>query len=122
MACFWKGLIKALNLSTNPTQFVNLLQKNAIKTPNITWNGNKLSNKELEENLEWVKSFNSDRTYDGYFCSTCDPFLLLVCELYGVNIDHQYDGHLIKYRNLKNNLQILKFGSTRSHFYFISKN
>ena len=38
----------------------------------------------------------------GYDCSICDPFLILICELFIININHIYLGNKIDYTNKKN--------------------
>ena len=133
MACFWKGILAALssqmihttlNLDSKPSpaNFVKILHEKAIKTTNISWNGKRLSSKELEENLEWIHNFKPNMVHNGYDCSMCDPYLLLICELFAVNIDHMFNGILIKYRYLPStNVPLLKFGSSRTHFYVIKK-
>jgi hypothetical protein len=50
----------------------------------------------MKENMEAVKQFNSNSIYHGYLCSSHDPFLSLICVLFGVNIHHNFCGTWIK--------------------------
>ena len=81
----------------------------------ITWNGETLTKKQLQENYDHIIDFNPNTIGNGYDCSVCDPFLLLVCYLFNVNIDHNYNGYLMKYR-ANNNARILRFSSNTGHF------
>ena len=131
MTCFWKSLLVALpynkikdTLNINekpiPMKFVKLLKDNATKTPNILWNGKKLTQLELDENLTAIKEFQENSIHRGYHCSCCDPFLLLICQLFKVNIIHNYNKTQIKYTYIGNSnesIPTLKFSSDRGHFW-----
>lgn len=135
MTCFWKGLLNELDLAKmknifnvsqkpRPIEFIKLLQETAIRTPNVQWNGNKLSNKELDENLERIHSINANQANIGYDCSCSEPYLFLCCQLFKVSIDHNYNGHLIKYRykdEIGEANEILIFGSDLRHFWASGK-
>jgi hypothetical protein len=129
MTCFWDGILKRISFNKinnvldakkrcNVQQFINLLKKNARKTTNVKWQGNKLSEKELVENLEHIKTFDVSTIRHGYDCSGCDPFLLLICELFKVNIIHTYCKHKIKYEYISNEkINTIRFQSNRGHFW-----
>lgn len=136
MSCFWRGLTGALpnqQIKTllgvqkvnNIRQIVCALKKRAVKTVNVRWNGQPLTEKELEENLEHIRDYSVNTVANGYLCSVCDPFLLLVCELFKVNIHHKYLKTLIKYtiHDAENESGIfpstLHIASNRGHFWFI---
>ena len=70
---------------------------------------------QLEENYQHIKDFNVKSISAGYLCSTCDPFLLLICELFKVNINHNYCGYKMKYR-INNAVKTLNFKSDRGNF------
>lgn len=132
MACFWIGILGALDNATintfihkpyndakpRPPEFINILKKYNVKTRDILWNESELTEKELEENFEHIRDYNLSKINQGYDCSTCDPFLLLVAQLFKVNITHNYNGHVIKY-TVKNNKGIrqLKVRSNQGHFW-----
>ena len=54
----------------------------------------------------------------GYLCSVCDPFLILICELFELEIEHLYMGNVMKYRNIGGggNRRVIKFTSDQGHF------
>ena len=133
MTCFWDGILNALEpndftmlskthgrftIHTKPTNknFVKLLKENNSKTNHIKWQGNTLSNKELNENFIHIKNFDENSISKGYYCSTCDPFLFLISKIFKVNITHKYLKYIIKYTNNNSNKTIC-FSSNRSHFW-----
>ena len=125
MTCFWDGILHNLTKEDFRKTFdvkkpsnvnlVKMLQENNRKTKNILWNGEKLTQQQLEENYQHIKDFNVKSISAGYLCSTCDPFLLLICELFKVNINHNYCGYKMKYR-INNSIKTLNFKSDRGHF------
>ena len=124
MTCFWDGILKRLSnedfkkFNINKPRnkdFVVFLKNHNTKTTNVKWNNEKLTEKQLEENFTHIKDFNVKSIGGGYLCSTCEPFLFLVSHLFNVNINHNYCGHVMKYRiNDKN--RILNFKSNKGHF------
>ena len=130
MTCFWDGLLHNLkdedfkrtfndqSMIKNKIKnidFVKLMKANNVKTKDITWNGEKLTEQQLNENFEHIRDYNENSIYGGYLCSTCDPFLLLVCHLFKVDINHNYCGYMMKYR-VKNPVKTLNFKSNTGHF------
>ena len=57
-------------------------KENAIITSDVLWNGQSLRQQEMEENLKHIKEYNIQTICRGYLCSSCDPFLLLICQIY----------------------------------------
>lgn len=53
---------------------------------------------------------------NGYLCSSCEPVMLLTCYLFNVNINHNYNNHLMKYQT-KEATRTLTFRSNRSHMH-----
>ena len=130
MTCFWDSILTALNnddfriidpniKKMNNKDFVIFLKNNNTKTINITWNGEKLTDKQLEENYQHIKDFNPSSIYNGYFCSTCEPFIFLVSYLFKVNINHNYRDNIMKYR-IENARKTFIFGNNTGHFYYIN--
>lgn len=125
MTCFWDGLLNNLKEDDfqrvfqvnkpNNKNFIKLLKNNNRKTKNIKWNGEIFSDKQLEENFIHIKDFNENSINNGYLCSICDPFLVLICELFTININHNYCGYLMTYTN-NNFIKTLNFKSNKSHF------
>lgn len=141
MTCFWDGILHHLkeddfervfnckknNTRTRTEEFVKLLQikiketkkdKYIIQSQDIRWNGEELSKQQIDEIYIHITEYNEKSVYGGYFCSTCDPFLIYICILFNVNINHNYCGYEMKYTN-KNAKRTLKFKSNRGHFWAI---
>ena len=129
MTCFWDGIINQLrpedyarigfNPPANAHELVILLKHFNRKTPCVRWNDTTLTAKQMEENLEHINSFNSNSIHNGYDCSICDPFLLLVTDLFEVEVRHRYLGvHMMKYQpciNVKTR-RVIRFTSDSGHF------
>lgn len=129
MTCVWNALISSIKcedfhnklgykegIKPNPHEFVKLLRDNSINTNNILWNNEELSKQQLDENFISVNQLDINSINDGYLCSVCDPFIFLVCELFEISIEHNYNGNLMIYKNIKNNRYTLKFKSDSGHF------
>ena len=108
MTCFWDGLlkklkpndfIKSLNVKHKPNcdEFVMLIKSNNIKTPNVKCNDKTLTDQEIDDNIIRIK--NIKNINKGYLCSSCDPVLILVSQLFSINIIHNFNGTEIKYIN-----------------------
>ena len=128
--CFWNGILcklndedyKFANFYFNKTKdnraisLIEQLKSKNLKTNKIQWQNTLLSKKELEENFEHVQNFNIKSINKGYDCSSCDPFLLLITEIFQLEIIHQYCGNNISYKADKPRKKIL-FYSNRGHFW-----
>ena len=125
MTCFWDGILQSLSnddfqfaFKTNKSNnkiLISLLKDNNKKTTRVMWNKKKLTEKQMDDNYEHVQNFNIESIYGGYLCSSCDPFLLLVSEVFNVNIDHDYCGNGIKYET-SSARKTLRFKSSGGHF------
>lgn len=132
MSCFWIGIISAFSIKEfqnafpshtnnhkpNPKQLIQLFKKYNKKTHNVTWNGDTLSEQELQENLTCIKEYNVNSFNQGHWCSTCDPFILLTCELFNVNIEHKYMKTSIIY-NSNGAKKTIRFKSNRGHIVLV---
>lgn len=126
MACFWRGLIECLTpherqhifkgATTSPERFVQWLVSRNTSTHGITVNGAALSAKEIEENIEAVRSYDG-RVHAGYLCSTSDPFLLLFAFVMRVTIEHQFMGHTIRYFH-PHASRTVRIASNSGHLWF----
>ena len=129
------SLINILNdiKKTNLSDMILLLIKYNRKCTNVKWNDEKINDKIIAESFDHVNEFlknngnkeiNIDNDIniqniinDGYLCSICDPFLILICELFELGIDHRYLGNVMKYRNMDGgNRRIVGFTSDHGHF------
>jgi len=148
MTCVWDSIINSLNeddkkkifpngKSINACGLVEFFQENNIETKNVVVNGEKITKKQIEENIERIKCINKNCLGNGYDCSTFDPILILLCELLKIDIEHKYLNNIIKYSYIinsqmeqekeqkekdivykNNNLQkrLFKFTSNSGHF------
>ena len=125
MTCYWDGLLRSLdqedlillnsNKNINNIDFILLLKKNNKLCQNVKWQNNFLSKKLLEENYEMIKDFNENNINQGYDCSSCDPFMILLCELFKININYDYNGNNIQYM-IDNSRKTINYSSNQSHF------
>jgi hypothetical protein len=51
-----------------------------------TWQAQPLKETERRENAQAIREFDAAGVTSGYLCGACDAFLLLVCQVAGVNI------------------------------------
>jgi hypothetical protein len=120
MSCVWQGLAEGLydscGVKITEEKLYEFIKKNNQKTPDVFVNDRKLSATNLDENFEHIKSLESDAVVKGYLCSTSDPLLLLVCQIYKVSIQHNYCGVNIKYINQKADKKMFVCSNT-GHFW-----
>ncbi len=135
MTCFWDGLLASLKFAHNKqmetiSNRIDLIKyfKNIVSDPsnelvsdfdNIIVNNEKLSKQQINETIDAIKTFNIDSIYLGYYCSTCDPFMILFVVLTQCTIQHKYMNNIIVYKSDKSN-GTLCFESNSSHFWFQS--
>tara|TARA_B100000925_G_scaffold291209_1_gene278484 strand:+ start:317 stop:706 length:390 start_codon:yes stop_codon:yes gene_type:complete len=127
MTCFWTGIISSLSIDDfayigiehKPSipDFIKILKNKNIKTNNLDWNKSKLTERQLEENLTHINDFPINTINSGYFCSTCEPFLLLISEIFSINIIHNFNGTIINYTNKKHSRKTVKYKSDTGHFW-----
>ena len=108
---------------TNINDLILLLIKYNRKIQNVIWNNEELSEKLREESYSHINDFieNNGKEMNsiiqsGYLCSICDPFLLLICELLDLQIQHQYLNNTMIYNNKIKERRVLKFISDNGHF------
>jgi len=110
MACFWKSIIDRLNkdqyfkkinnnIILNPEYIVISLKNNNRQTNNVLWQSNELTDKQKEENFKHIKLYKIKDIHNGYYCSTFDPFLFLICDLFDISITNFYNNNKIEYIN-----------------------
>jgi len=126
MTCVPDSLIRKLNtnefqvigLNRKPDaqDFIQALQEYNTKTENVTCQGVELKEQELKENMESIENIDLNRLNKGYLCSSCDPLLLLYCELFNVSIDLNFNGTNVNYHNTKESKRTIRFSNSSSHF------
>jgi len=127
MSCFWDGILRNLNqddfdiISSNKNinniNFILLLKNKNINCDNVLWQNELIRKTLLEENYKMINEFNEKNVNNGYDCSSCDPFLILICEIFKLTIKHDYNGHKIEYKYNINSRKVINFKSNRSHFF-----
>lgn len=134
MTCFWDGIIQALKKnklmsheilentafkkSSNARTLVELVKEKNRTCESVNWNNEKLSGKQMEENIEHIKNIDVGTIGQGYLCSSCEPVLVLICELFQVDIEHRYVRSPVSYRCDigQGPKKLLRFNSSNSHF------
>lgn len=126
MTCYWDSIRDSLTLddynrlgfNSKPTsqQFItNLKTKNTLVN-NVLWQGNEFRNQEIAEHFEAIKSYNVHDIHNGHLTSICDSFILLLCQLLEISIEHKYLNNVICYKNKKHSRKTLYFKSNNGHF------
>tara|TARA_X000000950_G_C13317722_1_gene419267 strand:- start:58 stop:447 length:390 start_codon:yes stop_codon:yes gene_type:complete len=127
MTCFWDGIYKSLNENdfkfigekkTNIRSFINILKIKNTQMIDVLWLKNKLKTQEIKEHMEAINNYNINKIHRGHLTSSCDSFLLLICQLFQVKIIHHYCNNTIIYNNSKKERKTLHFSSTSSHFVY----
>ena len=127
MTCFWDGIIKSLtnneikricnsNKKITANKFAKFLKSKNKKPKNVLWQDSELTEKELQEHFDAVKELDLQKIGNGYLCSICDSYLLLLCELLEITIIHKYLNNVIIYKHKNNNRRTIKYKSTNGHF------
>ncbi len=86
-------------------------------TPDVRCNGNPLTISQLQENFTAVNELDIETIGDGYLCSTQDPFLCLVSQIFRVDIQHDYNGVVISY-SVMNSRKTIRYRSDSNHFWY----
>ena len=125
MSCFWNAIIRETKQSQykqygyqkpkNANELIGFLKQNNTKCKGVTWNSEELTNQFLDECQQSIKEMH-DRAENGYLCSSCEPVMILICYLFKMDIDHKYNGNLMKYR-IRSPIGKLSFRSNKSHMH-----
>jgi len=127
MTCFWDGVMKSLNKNdfdlinekkSSNSELIAMLKRRKIPMINVLWENQKLSENEIKEHLLAIDEYDTNGIPGGHLTSSCDSFLLLICELFNVNIEHMYMINTIKYNNTKETRKTLYYSSNNKHFVF----
>lgn len=82
----------------------------------VVWQGGELDVKFCQESIRDVLDYD-ETTQDGHFTSSCDPFLLCLCQFLKFDIIHNFAGNKIYYRNKLDCRRVVEFKSTKSHMH-----
>ncbi len=122
MTCVWKGLIsglvcyKLIKNKTKEFEFASYIKKHNVKTTNVTINDSYLGEQEINENFLAIENLNVDNIGSGYMCSTSDPLLALVCQIYSINIVHKLKRATVTYTHDESEFTIM-VESNGCHFW-----
>lgn len=122
MTCFWIGILSLLELPQSTdyiVKFIQFLKNNNTPTTHILCNDVHITEKQIIENTNAIKELDERTIHNGYLCSTFDPVLFLVCELFKISIHHNYHSSKICYTNTLYNQpnHIYKVSSDLGHFW-----
>lgn len=123
MTCVWKALITGLHRArkienVSPLAFVQKLQRLNTQASDVQINGKTLQKQEIEENLRHISQFDVQSIRNGYLCSAWDPFLILVCHVYKVDIRHMFHNTLVRF-HVPKATHIIHLSSSRTHMRFV---
>ena len=130
MTCFWNGILASLTTENfnfigldrkkyrKPEIFIQLLKdrNEFINAWHVNWNNTPLSNRETIEIKQSIKEYDIKGIHRGHLTSTCEPFLILVSQIFHVNIHHKFINVPITYTFLHSPRKTLKFKNNRGHF------
>lgn len=126
MTCYWDSLYSQLNLDdykfigeekpSNIEGLIRLLKNKNKYIDNVTWQKEYLSHNEKKEHFMAVNIYDIKGIRNGHLTSICDSFLLLVCEIFSISVEHRFLNIPIKYENLKKSRKLIKFTSNKGHF------
>jgi len=124
MSCFWDGIgnfitrkeFKKRGLKKNPTpdRLIQFFKNNNMVVTKVKWNDTYLTELQQKENYDHVRTCKKQ---DGYLCSSCDPFLFLICELFEISIVHKYNSNLITYTFDGKSKKTIHVQSNSTHFW-----
>ena len=134
MTCFWDAIMAKLPLIhihkylddavSDKISLIVALKTRAAHVlreciDDVTWSDAKLSTQEVAEHIQWITQYNIDEITNGHDTSVCDPFLVFICHIFLYDIDHEYNGVIIRYRNTNNRdiSKRLHFASDRGHMW-----
>ncbi len=127
MTCVWDALrtkiksedIRSILGLSNPSakEFVMALKGKNCCTTGIKWQGQSLSAQQLSENMKWIENHDASGINNGYDCSTCDAYLILVAYIFKIKIIHTYLNSQIIYEPSEPPKYTLHFSNNQGHFW-----
>lgn len=127
MSCFWDTLLKRIksndliyllnNDKITPINFALKLKKKNKIVKNIIINGKKITKNQQNENYNHIINYNINTINDGYYCSTFDPFLILIANIFSITINNNFDNNLIIYKPYIYSRYEIELKNNKGHMY-----
>ena len=130
MSCFWTAILNTLtpeeknvlgltDKNSSEYELVVALKKrsNMFDDCRVLWQNEILSKQLCSELKAWVDVYEPRQILNGHDTSSCDPFLTLLCVLFGWKIIFSYQHAVITFENTHNNARTVQFGANSHHFY-----
>ena len=99
MTCVWDSLVAGLrglpDAPASPAQLLLAVQTNNAPPRNVTRNNTPFTERQCAEVFDAISVTKISAS--GYDCAACDPLLAAVCQLYTVNINHNFGGACMRY-------------------------
>ncbi len=128
MTCVWNALLAKIQSSdlrtlmgvnNNPTprELVRSLKAKNCATVGVKWQGTALTRQQISENMKWIENHDIGTIGNGYDCSACDAYIILVCFLLNAQVHHQYLNTRIVYDPPGPSRYTLSFANNAGHFW-----
>lgn len=125
MSCFWDTLINKINKNDihnalkinniNPTTFAKELIKKNKLINTILVNNKEITNNQQKENYKHINFYDIETINNGYDCSTFDPFLILIADLFSITINNNYNNNIIIYKPIAYSRYNIKISNDTGH-------
>lgn len=132
MTCVPDGIIQSLNSddfikinlskNINAVTFMEKIKEHNRLTSHVKVQNKALTEQEMNENMERIKEINTANLNNGYLCSSHEPLLILICELFEVDIKMNFNGSTVLYQNSNKTRKVINYMCSRSHFMYVDKN
>lgn len=130
MTCFWTAILKTLTYeeklvlgltdgNASEYELVNALKRNSnmLEKCHVSWQNEILPGQLCSELKEWIDVYDANRISGGHDTSSCDPFLTLLCVIFGWKIIFSYQQAVITFENTQKITRTVRFGANSHHFY-----
>jgi hypothetical protein len=127
MTCVWTGILQALKYNNliktkiDEYEFADYIIKHNRETSYVLINGENLKNQEITENFKHINSINN--IHSGYYCSSADPLLCLIAEIFNVNIIHEFHSSISLNNKREHNSITIEYSvNSLNTLYVMSRN
>ena len=79
------------------------------------WEGSDITEQQRRENATAIAEYDVSTVHNGYYCGSCDPFLLLLSHVAGVHIRHRTPAGTFEYTSQHPSARWMELRSTTSH-------